>query len=71
MDWQEAIRRWRASPPEERLRREWEQIPENVALSMAIEGEPVDLEKLKAGHARRPPPAALSKVGGERPIPRH
>ena len=38
MDWKETIRRWRALSPEERLRREWEQIPENVAQSMAFEG---------------------------------
>lgn len=62
MDWKEAIRRWRALPPEERLRREWEQIPENVAQSMAFEGEPVDLDQLKAEHALRPLPPGLSKA---------
>ena len=62
MEWKETIRRWRALSPEERLRREWEQIPENVAQSMAFEGEPVDLEQLKAAHAMRPLPPGLSKA---------
>lgn len=63
MDWKEAIRAWRALSPEVRLRREWDQIPENVAASMAFEGEPVDLEQLRADHARRPPlPPGLLKV---------
>lgn len=64
MDWKEAIRRWRALPPEERLRREWESIPENVATSMAFAGEPVDLDVLKETHATRPlPPGLSTRVG--------
>ncbi len=59
VDWKEAIRAWRALPPAVRLRREWDQIPENAAASMAFEGEPVDLDQLRADHARRPLPPGL------------
>lgn len=59
MDWREAIESWRGLSAEERLRREWERIPKNVAESMAFAGEPVDIEVLTTQHARRPLPEGL------------
>lgn len=59
MNWQENIARWRSLPPEEKLRRRWEAIPEAVARSMAFEGEPVSVETLRAAHARTERPALL------------
>jgi hypothetical protein len=52
MDWNEAIRQWRALPEAEQQRRR-ATIPRKVARSMAFEGEPVDLALLEARHARR------------------
>ncbi|NQW03512.1 MAG: hypothetical protein HQ485_05735 [Acidobacteria bacterium] len=43
----EAIRRWRALPPEEQRRQMLALIPEKVARSMAFEGEPVPPEWLE------------------------
>lgn len=59
VDWREAIESWRGLSAEERLRREWERIPKNVAESMAFAGEPVDIEVLKTQHARRHLPEGL------------
>lgn len=56
MDWQESIKRWRALPESEKLRRRWQSIPVKVARSFAFEGEPVDLGELEAEHARHPMP---------------
>lgn len=61
MDWEEAIRQWRALPEEEKHRRRWENIPRSVARSFAFEGEPVDLAMLEAEHARRPMPPVVRK----------
>lgn len=61
MDWEEAIRQWRALPEAEKHRRRWASIPRSVARSFAFEGEPVDLEMLEAEHAGRPMPPAISK----------
>jgi hypothetical protein len=44
MTWQEKIVQWRKLKPEERKARRWEKVPQQVAASMAFEGEPVDLE---------------------------
>ena len=63
MNWQENIIRWRALPPEEKLRRRWEAIPEDVAESMAFEGEPVPVEVIRAILARIEPPAILKPAG--------
>lgn len=49
-DWREAIEAWRRLPPEEKLRRRFENIPESVAQSMAFAGEPVDIEMLRREH---------------------
>ena len=51
--WREAIERWRALPPEERRRLHLKAIPHHVANSMAMEGQPVDEEWIRARLARR------------------
>jgi hypothetical protein len=65
--WQANVRRWRALPPEERLRISLSRIPRKVARSMAFAGQPVDeqmladeLERLLAplGLSIRPPKTA-------------
>lgn len=58
MDWQEAIRQWRALPEEEQRRLRLENLPRKVARSFAFEGEPVDLAMLEAELARRLTPRA-------------
>ncbi len=58
MNWKENIARWRGLTPEEKLRRRWEAIPQKVARSMAFEGEPVTVERIRAGLARSGPPAS-------------
>ena len=52
-NWEEAIRKWRALPEEERRRRHLEAIPRHVANSMAMSGEPVDEEWIRQCLARR------------------
>lgn len=59
MTTQETITRWRSLPPEEKLRRNWEAIPLDVAQSMAFEREPVAVEKIRATLARITPPDLL------------
>lgn len=61
MDWNEAIRLWRALPEEEQRRRRLASIPLKVVRSCAFEGEPVDLAMLEAEHARRPMPIVAPK----------
>lgn len=56
---QETIARWRALPSEEKLRRNWEAIPVDVAESMAFEQEPVPVEKIRAILDQIEPPASL------------
>jgi len=60
MNWKEHIAHWRRLPPEEKLRRNWEAIPLDVAQSMAFEGEPVPLSRIHETHARIVPPALLN-----------
>lgn len=59
MTWKENITHWRSLTPEEKLRRKWESIPQDVARSMAFEGEPVPEERIRATLARIEPPALL------------
>jgi hypothetical protein len=59
MNWKENITHWRSLPPEEKLRRNWEAIPMDVAQSMAFEREPVPVSRLRATLARIEPPALL------------
>ena len=54
--WQRVIEEWRALSDEEKHARRWASIPRSVARSMAIAGEPVDLEWLTALHAQSPIP---------------
>ena len=63
MDWKRAIERWHSLPMEERGRIRRARIPLNVAESMAFEGEPVDLETLRAEFARLATPLDMSKRG--------
>ena len=64
MGYVEAIDRWRALPDAMRRRLRWQAIPQQVAESMAFEGEPVDLAWLTKLHPPTPPPA------GSKPQPR-
>lgn len=57
MTWQDKLRALRALPPETRRRHRWNHIPQNVAESMAFEGEPVSLARLPEQHSRRTPPS--------------
>ena len=55
----EVIAAWRALPERRKLEIRWQNIPAQVAGSMAFEREPIDLEWIKALHNRAPLPAAL------------
>jgi len=65
MDWKQSIQRWRRLAPEERFRRHLAAILRHVALSMAMEGEPVTEELVREqlvrliGPATSEPPSAL------------
>ena len=48
MDWKQAIENWRRLPRGEQQCRRLEAIPHHVALSMAVEGEPVDEALIRA-----------------------
>jgi hypothetical protein len=61
MTYVEAIRRWKALPPERKLQLRWEAIPLDVAQSMAFEREPVPVETIRAILARIEPPAMLKR----------
>ena len=63
--WIEAVERWRSLPLEERRHRRLEAIPRHVANSMAMEGEPVDEEWIRARLARHIQPRATSKRPSE------
>jgi hypothetical protein len=69
MDWTESIRQWRRLPPEEKLRRRWQAIPQDVAESRAFEQEPVDLPFLQAILDRITPPASLKSPADPAPKP--
>lgn len=47
-DWKQSIIQWRALPDREKHRRRVLSIPQDVARSMAFEGEPVSVEMLEA-----------------------
>jgi len=61
---QEAIRSWRALPPNERLRRNLEAIPRRVANSMTMAGEPVDEARIREHLERR-----IRELGLLKPTP--
>ena len=63
MNWIQNIDDWRRLSPEAKLRRRWEAIPADVAQSMAFEGEPVPLERIRATLDRIEPPALLKRPG--------
>jgi hypothetical protein len=52
MEWTETIQRWRRLPVDAREQIAWDLIPRQVALSMAFEGEEVDLAWLKKLHGQ-------------------
>jgi hypothetical protein len=62
--WQASIQRWRALSSVQRTQVAWWRIPRQVALSMAFEGEPVDLQWLIRQHAPLTPPARLKPPAG-------
>ena len=53
MDWKQAIENWRRLPRGEQQRRRLEAIPHHVALSMAVEGEPVPESDIRRHLQRR------------------
>lgn len=64
MNWIRAINQWRLLSAEEKLRRRWTAIPQDVAQSMAFEGEPVEIRELQETLNQITPPASstLAKV---------
>ena len=68
MTWIETINHWRRLPEEEKLRRRWEAIPQDVAQSMAFEQEPVELRRLQEILDRIEPPASSKSLGASKPI---
>jgi hypothetical protein len=62
MGYVEAIRRWQLLPAATRQQLRWQAIPQQVADSMAFEGEPVDLTWLTKLHPPTPP-AGLKPAG--------
>ncbi|MPZ44049.1 MAG: hypothetical protein GEV05_11700 [Betaproteobacteria bacterium] len=65
VDWKQAIERWRSLPEAARTRMRRDRIPLNVAESMALEGEPVDLETMKAELMRLDTLADTSRPASE------
>jgi len=60
MTWLESIARWRALPPQEKIRIRLQRVPHQVAQSMAFEREPVSLSRLEELHRRLNAPRAAS-----------
>ena len=70
MNWTESISQWRRLPAEEKLRRRWQAIPQDVAQSMAFEQEPVEIHFLQEILARIAPPASSKPHEASSPIPK-
>jgi hypothetical protein len=70
MNWIETISQWRRLPAEEKLRRRWQAIPQDVAQSMAFEQEPVDIRFLQEILTQIAPPASSKPPGVSSPIPK-
>jgi hypothetical protein len=70
MNWTESISQWRRLSAEEKLRRRWQAIPQDVAQSMAFEQEPVELPFLQEILARIAPPASSKPLAASSPIPK-
>jgi hypothetical protein len=70
MTWIENIERWRQLPAEEKLLRRWQAIPRDVAQSMALEREPVEMSLLQGLLDRIEPPDLLKQRVASSPIPR-
>ena len=58
MNWIENINHWRRLSPEVKLKHRREAIPLDVAQSMAFEGEPVPVKRIRETLARLTPPAS-------------
>ena len=58
MNWIETVNQWRRLTAEEKLRRRWQAIPQDVAQSMAFEQEPVERRRLQAILDRIAPPVS-------------
>jgi hypothetical protein len=69
MTWTESISQWRRLPPEEKLRRRWQAIPQDVAQSMAFEQEPVEIRRLQEILDQIEPPGLLKPPAVSSPIP--
>jgi hypothetical protein len=61
MNWKWTIERWRNLTLEEQARIRLASLPRKVARSMAFEGEPVDLEPMKAELVRLDTPLDISR----------
>ena len=69
MTWIESISQWRRLPAEEKLRRRWQAIPQDVAQSMAFEQEPVEIRRLQELLDQIAPPASSKPLVAFSPIP--
>jgi hypothetical protein len=69
MNWTESISQWRRLPAEEKLRRRWQAIPQDVAQSMAFEQEPVEIRRLQEILDQIEPPGSLKPPTVSSPIP--
>jgi len=69
MGYVEAIQRWQLLSARTQQQLRWQAIPQQVADSMAFEGEPVDLAWLTKLHPLTPP--AGLKPAGESSVTRN
>ncbi len=68
MNWIETVNLWRRLPAEEKLRRRWQAIPQDVAQSMAFEQEPVEIRRLQEILDQIAPPASSKPPAVSFPI---
>ena len=69
MNWIETVQLWRRLPAEEKLRRRWQAIPQDVAQSMAFEREPVEIRRLQELLGQIEPPGSSKPAVASSPIP--
>ncbi len=70
MNWTETIHQWRRLPAEEKLRRRWQAIPQDVAQSMAFEQEPVEIRRLQEILDQIAPPSSSKPPEVSSPAPK-
>ena len=68
MNWIETISQWRSLTSEEKLRRRWQAIPQDVAQSMAFEQEPVEIRRLQELLGQIEPPGSSKPPVASSPI---